>query len=420
MKVAEQLVGYKQYTKRDGGATITLERLALSPNLKPTSNHWGLQVGGAGLVALALKGDPGVDDALMTKYLEGVEKNAIAGLSRGWGDGGYFFEHSGPGWIGSSWTFLPFLQAEKVANGKDWLTPRRNASWLTMKFAAQIMPTAKGPFYPNPSPNGGYGTEEVVQNGGHHAGYFSEGFGTVRPDQAPALLWVYNHFVQPTESARYPDTVKADEQSYDAFHPLRSVLTFVNWPVDMKEQNPAEIIPRVTCDTYYGQYIFRNRWQDENDIEVAVLFGARTSDKANRVMVWGLGQRTTFGKLAPSVIDSAKGNANVSLFTPAEDGSGIVAGGGTCIAVDYSKASGADAIVAMAGPGAAPGKSNGKLKAYSLTLPSGKVELLVLAADAQPEPKVDGDKIAIGGQSISYDGKAFKLGVMAGAPKLKQ
>ncbi len=409
------------------GAKTSLEALALRPNNpNPVSNHLGLQTGGAGLAVLAIKGDPGADDAKLAKYQEGVERFARKILTEDFGEGGYFGEHAGPGVIASTWTFLPWLQAERVCGGRDWLT-RPNAEWITLRFAAQTVPTPAGPMYTNPAPMGGYGTDQLVQDGGHHAAYFCEGFGAVGPEKRAALLWVYEQFVRPTEAKLYPTQAKDGEPTFDAFtYPHRAMFALVNWPWGVAPANPEGVLPKVVADRRMGQYVFRNRWKDADDAVVAVLFGSRTEDKnVKRCMVWGLGHRLTFGDLRPSVEGTAKLNrAKVDAFDPREDGSGAVTAGGTAVGVDYSRASGADAVVVQVGPGATgkvTGATGPKVKVKAVTAGGATFSILTLAADGtHPEAKAEGDAVTLGKQTIRYDGKAIVFGTAAGPLKLKQ
>lgn len=425
--VCDAIMGYRQKCSGGRKADVTLESLSTAPNNpNPISNHLGLQTGGAGLAIMAIQGDPGADDAKLKKYQEGVDKFARKILTEDFGEGGYFGEHAGPGVISTTWTFIPWLQAQRVCAGRDWLT-RPNAEWITLRIVAQTVPTPQGPRYTNPSPQAGYGTDLLVQDGGHHAAYFCEGFGAIRPERRPALLWVYENFVRPSEAKLYGTQVKEGEPSFDVFtYPHRAMFAFVNWPFDAKPQNPETVIPKVVEDKRMGQYVFRNRWKDADDAVVAVLFGSRTEDKGvKRCMVWGLGLQLTFGDLAPSIDGSPKINrAKVDHFRPAVDGSGTVAAGKTAVGVDYSKASGAETVVVLVGPGATGALTGGddkKARVQAVTVGSTTFSILTLAADGvHPVAKSDGSGVTLGKQTITHDGTKVTFGTFADAPKLRQ
>ncbi len=419
---AQKIMTWQGKCKKRGG-DISLARLAMTPDCpNPVSNHFALQVGGAGLTVLALMGDPELtpeQQAQLKVFQQGVDKNALKVMTEDFGESGYFAEHAGPGVIASTWTFTPWLKAEKVAHGRDWLynPAHPNPEWISLRYVMETLPTPKGPVYTNPAPQGGYGTEALIQDGGHHAGYWSQGFGAIAPEHIPAMLWVYHHFVQPTERQLYGAQLPPGQESFDTFsYPHRPMYALVNWPFGVAEENPAKTVPKFKSDLHYGRFVFRNRWQDANDTIVAVLLGARTSDRGvKRLMVWSLGQKTEFGLIAPSVQGNGKiGLAKIDGFEGFSDGSGCVAGGGNVIAVDYSKASGADAVVVVEGPGAT-GQLSGtsdhsRFQVQSAVVGGNTFSILTISENGQhPTASVDGDKIALGGQTIAFNGTLIKF-----------
>ena len=85
-KVCQAIMNYDQPTK--GGRT-SLEQLSLRPyNPNPISNHFALQVGGAGLAILAIQGDEGADDRKLAEYRKGVDKAARKVLTEDFGQAG--------------------------------------------------------------------------------------------------------------------------------------------------------------------------------------------------------------------------------------------------------------------------------------------------------------------------------------------
>jgi hypothetical protein len=383
-----------EWNKAEG---ITLRQMAMTPKQMPASNHYGAVVGGAGIAVLAILGDPGTDDTFLKSYLAKVEDNMILTVSRGFGDHGYFSENAGPSHVAANSSFVPLLQAMKVAAGKDYISPRPNGQWLTMRWAMELLPDKNGrPVYPCRKPSS-YGSENFLGDGAgggvSHGGWFSQGFGAVLDEQKPALLWVYNHFV-----------AEADRGAFTARnYPHRAVLALVNWPIGVKEKNPADVIPRAIVDKIHGYYVFRNRWQDDKDILVATLLSSgplgHMSNLPGDVMVWGLGERTRFGRFGQK--------SQTTYYASAKDGSGIVAAtDGNCLAVDFSKASGADALLVMTGPGAEGGKT---VAAGGTTF-----HVLTLQAGEPPEIKVQGDKIVIGKQQIGLADGRIVLATLPG------
>lgn len=374
------------------GKNMSLAELARGSRHMPASNHWGMQVGGAALALLAIKGDPGVDDGKIGKLLVESEKAMIRNLTEGFGDHGWFAEGDGTGSMSSHIVFASALNVWKTAGGKDFISPRPNAPWMSLKWIFLTIPRDGRMDFPK---RGAYPHNVWARDGLSGAGYFAQGFGAVTGEQKAAMLWFYNHHLKDAdEKAGTPfDTV--------SIYPQNAILAFVNWPIGMKEINPAHVIPRAVRDKKYGFYMFRNRWQDENDIVVSVQTkNTRGWHKANtdgRLQVWGLGKKAKWGRM----------KTDIQYFKSAADGSAILTGAdGTCLAVDFSKASGADAMLVMTGPGAP--------KENSLTAGGATFSFQFLTAGAQPTPKIEGNKITVGHQTVSMEGGNIVLGKTAG------
>lgn len=381
------------------GSFCSLAELARGARHNPGSNHWGCQVGGAGLALLAIAGDPGVDAKKIEPLLEVNSKAIVRQLTEGFGDGGMFWEGKGPGGIGSDTAFIPAIQAWRVAGGRDFVSPRPHAAAVTLIKAHELVLVKGEPWYPIPSPSsygtGYFGPHEKSgtrsdRDGLSRGGQFAQGFGAIPDVYKPALLWTYNHIVEPNAEARTFDTVSP--------YAHRAVLALVNWPIGGEEQNPGEVFPRVHVDERLKHYSFRNQWTGtEADIVVNATFGARD---AHQLQIFGHGEKIKLGTCP---------RGEVTHFFAAEDGSGQVAIGGLGLAVDFSKASGADCLVVTAGRGAA-GKQSIKVGDFHFYVTSLGGEMA--------EPKVEGDTLVIGKQTIKLvDKKYLQLGVIAAEQK---
>lgn len=388
----------------DGGTGNTkapeaLASLALSPRHKPTSNHWGPQVGGAGIAILAIYNDPGTDRKLLETYLAGVRRNTLRALTEGFGDGGYFWEHLGPSQIMSDTALVPFLQAERVAMGLDYASPRPNAQWITLRWAMDLLPVDGKPEFPLRHPSS-YGTGEFwkCRDGLSRGGQFVQGFGVLATEeQKRALLWTYNHIVEPDAAVRTFDTVSP--------FPHRAVLALVNWPIGVEPLDPDEVLPKARRDARYDWFVFRNRWLDENDTLVTLLLGAR-NDGATSPTVWGLGMRVDF----PLKISNAK----ASVYQAEKDGSAVVStklrGGVGSFCVDFSGVSGAETVVLYTGPGAGVGAAEKKSRSGSCVITTHAIgerawTVLTLQRGNPPEVHADGEAIVVGKQTYRFDGE---------------
>lgn len=386
-----------------------LKKIALRPKYGPAKNHTGGIVGGAGVACAALYGDPGVEnEPILQEWLPAVYQNTLGMLTRGFGDHGFYSEGQGPSHVSSNTIFTTWLRVAKVACGKDFISPRPNAQWITMRWAMELTPLGGKPQYPSRPTNGGpsYGTDDFWRDGMSHGGQFAQGFGAVLPEQAPALLWVYRAFVEPFEHKSLGNQIKdtaewlpANQKSYDSIvYPHNAVQALVNWPVGVAPVNPEKVLPKAMEDRVHGYYVFRNRWKDADDVIVTALLGYGPKDaykpEAGPVYVWGLGQKMKFGSFRTK---------SPAEFQARADGSGTIVGEGKCLAVDFSGASGAELLVATLGIEVAKPK-----KGTAAMVPLGDVTVgvFVLSSKAVPEPVVRGNTIVVGGQTISVvDGR---------------
>ncbi len=250
-KVVEAFMNYNE------GPNMSLAECALGKRQHPGSNHWGAEIGGPAMVLLAIKGEPGADDKKIDELLAGSEKCFLRQLNEGWGDHGFFAEGDGPGTISSDTSFVPALRAWQVAGGKDFVTPRPNAQWMTLKWVMLTLPGKEATKNSFPH-RGTYDHNVYERRGMSGSGTFAQGFAAIADEYKPALLWTYNHCVSP------------GKPEYDGvnLYPHRSVYAFINWPLGTEEKNPGDVLPRAVEDKKMGFYMFRNRWQDENDIIV--------------------------------------------------------------------------------------------------------------------------------------------------------
>lgn len=384
-----------EWGKAEGNS---LKSLCLTPHQMPACNHWGSQLG-AGLVVLALLGDPGTDDALLQSCLAAVEKNMIRGVTAGYGDGGFYSEGPGPAHMMANPGFVPLVQAMKVALGKDYITPRPNFSWMTLHWIMEVLSDPKGqPVYPCRKPSS-YGNEHMLDgNGGFsHGGWFSQGFGAIPEETKPALLWLYNHYAAATDQNRR-DTLN---------YPHRAVLALVNWPIGVVEQNPADVLGRTSVDRLHGWYIFRNGWQGADDVAVSAWLASGPQGNINAggpdVLVWGMGERVRLANLP---------RCQTTYYHADKDGSGVISGGGYCIAVDFSGKCGAPALVAVASEkdlGASPGKPGAIARVTDVKHGQTNFRVLTMARGQPPEIQAGQNEISVGARQLSWLGNRIEM-----------
>jgi len=116
-----------------------LEEIADSPKHVPGCNHWGAHTGGAGIALLALRGDAGVDTNRIEELLGKVVNNARREIAEGYGSRGYYYEGHHCGRLSSNTGLVPFIQAYRVAMGRDLVPNSSNAQWLVTKWVYEFV-----------------------------------------------------------------------------------------------------------------------------------------------------------------------------------------------------------------------------------------------------------------------------------------
>ena len=239
---------------------------------------------------------------------------------------------------------------------------------------------------------GGYPHNIWDRDGISGGGYFGSGFGVATDEQQAAMLWFYDHSGLKEWDANGEFGLDAPSG-----YPHHSVLAFVNWPIATPQRNPGDVLPHTIRDDRWGFYAWRNRWQDENDVIISILAQAAKGNmgaKAERTLtIQHTGKKMHWG----GINGGFQGE-----FAPAKDGSTILkTADGSCLAIDFSRASGADAMLIMTGSGA-PG--DGAVDA------GGRRFSFLFLGGNKPTVRVEGAKVIVGGQTVSYDGESIVLG----------
>lgn len=392
LAVAQSMANYqgcKDYT--------SLPELARGARHRPPKNHWGGQVGGAALALLALRHDPGIDTAAIESLLV-VNKNAIRRqLDEGYSPFGFQSEGQGPGGITSDTAYVPALQAWRVAGGEDYLGPRPRASWILMLKVHDLFLLDGRPWMFNRNmgyaPSYGIGDYTRERTGMSRGGQWAQGFGAIEERYRGAALWCYHHILEPDPDRRTFDTVSP--------YPHRAVLALVNWPIGLPEQDPAEVLPRLIRDSN-GYITTRNGWTGQADCGLSLM-------NASPIMAWGLGLRVDWG--------TWKGPA-CSHWQEYPDGSFSLANAkaGYFLAVDFSKRSGADMLVATAGKALGPdGQQDGPNGAsalattHRLSMYDHDLQIRTYCRGAQPQRKTLSHAVWVNGQVVSFHGQKILI-----------
>ena len=221
-----------------------------------------------------------------------------------------------------------------------------------------------------------------------------EGWGPPQPGEHPRLFFRRSDLPALEERARTPEGQAILKR-------LRFLLN----------GGDGETMPRAVLDRIAGYAVFRNAWKDGDDVVVTALLGKgpRGYKKVpgGPILVWGLGMRTRFP------VDLGGTEADFFEARPAGGVLSAPVRGGTCsFAADFSGASGASAVLVMAGPDAGDVRSPqargpGGASAASVKVAAGghTFYVMTLQKGAAPEVKTEGDRVKVGPQTVAFDGK---------------
>lgn len=395
-KRAAEAIGDYKGILRIGQPPVTLENLVRG-TMPPFSNHYGPMVGGGAMALLAVVKEPGVDQARIKKLLGAAESSMRRNLTEGFGDGGFFAEGDGTGSMSSQLSFLSALQAWRSVLGRDYINVERpNARMLTLKWIyLTVVRGGKPDFWPV---RGAYGHNVWARGGLSGAGYFAIGIANVTDEQRAAMKWYYNKFLLA------PDTEAGVPYDTVGRYPHFSVCSFINWPFEMKERNPAEVLPLCYRDSIKGFYAWRNRWQDENDIVISTLLsqtqGYMKARADGGLSIAAFGKKISWGRI--------RGGTKYWWSSPRGHASVLTVDDGTTTGIDFTRAGGVDALLVTTSI------VEGNQVDQQMKLGNTTLYFLFLTADGKkPTVSVKDDKAVIGKQTVTLNDGNICFGVTA-------
>ena len=177
-------------------------------------------------------------------------------------------------------TVLPLAHCYRNAKGRDLVAIHNLRAIFPLYVSRTIFGEAgagMGAFGPGGGPLGVDG--------------YARGFALVPPDLGPTVLWAWNR----TQALADAGKLKDPHKPVDRLDPVSAAFRFVNYPLDLAERNPASVLSKVTFDAQRGGYVFRNGWRDGNDCVATVWLDANfvgggwSSSEAGDFRLSGLG-----------------------------------------------------------------------------------------------------------------------------------
>lgn len=153
---------------------------------------------------------------------------------------------------------------------------------------------------------------------------FARGFTFVPEALKPAVLWAWNRTEALGKAGKFNDP----HGVYGEYDGVSKVMCFLNYPLELKERNPGEVMPRVTVDRQKGGYVFRNRWSStgaggapDGDDCVVQMFansnlagGSWSSHEAGTFRIDGLGVSWAVRGQGMGHAGSGRGIPDASLY----------------------------------------------------------------------------------------------------------
>ncbi|MCC5831339.1 MAG: hypothetical protein JJU36_18015 [Phycisphaeraceae bacterium] len=242
-------------------------------NRQPSSNWVGNTKAAGGFLALAVRGDPGVDEQI----------NAVANRARreffGWVSQAFGTR----GWPQEGFNYLrypmttsgfQYLQALTLSERRD-VVRGNHAQWIMPLYITHLVPpiTADDPPY-LPFFGLSYrftgrdvtGFEMLYERTRWRSGDTVMALGSASAQYRPAALWTIRNVVG-----------LEGDRTFDIYKPADAIYAMANLAryADVDSRNPGEVLPRMMADDEMGYYVFRNRWRDSNDSVAAFQMNLR-------------------------------------------------------------------------------------------------------------------------------------------------
>ncbi len=269
-------------------------------------SNWNARArGAAGLAALAILNEPEEffpDNKFFTqsddlwRLFKTAERNIKRYLTTAIGEHGFGTEGDLYTTEPLVLTIIPFLQAYKNVLGQD-LISNSNAEWLLPHYVMRMIYDREKLSFP------AYGRHR----GGYGNNLFPVGLSIVPKKFLPGVLWFYDRNLG----------LQGDRSfGIDKYFPHLAIFALQAYPDNQEIKNPAEVWGRVLEDKQKGFYVFRNRWENNQDFIASIyakkeyLSSSWSFPEIGSFRIWGEG-----GKWANAGPDDGKNESENVVFT---------------------------------------------------------------------------------------------------------
>jgi hypothetical protein len=273
-------------------------------------SNWSARArGAAGLATLAIMNEPErffIESNVEKEYWRSLkisERNIKRLLTIGIGDRGFGTEGDHYTTEPLILTIIPFLQAYKNVLGQD-LISNSSAEWFLPHYVMRMVGTKGKLSLP------AYGRHRYMAAGS----LFAMGWETVPEKHLPAVQWFFerNFGLQGDQTF-----------GIGTYKPYQAAFALMGYRENIIPKNPAQILGHVLADKQKGLYVFRNRWQNNNDF-VASIYLQKEPLKASwsfpdtgSFRIRGLGEK--WAKAGPSQPKKINENVILSPDLPPKD-----------------------------------------------------------------------------------------------------
>jgi hypothetical protein len=221
---------------------FVMDETTLDP--EPWKHRNAIRLACAGLAAIAVLGDVDAEGKPLPdaeRLVRLAERHVLVYLRSGVTQSGCGLESSFYRDYALANGVLQFLQASRTARGRD--LSGANPGLLAGQIQSARIEA------PN---NYDFGLSSISVQA---SGLWPMGLGSAPREFLPALKWCFDR-----------DAGLAGKQHFGCAYPYQAAYALANYPFEIEAKPPGESLPLLAADPVQGHFLFRDRWQDGEDL----------------------------------------------------------------------------------------------------------------------------------------------------------